>query len=173
MWTRIKRLFRHRWQDETATRRALPPALLERLQQRIAVSEQSHTGEIRIYVETALPLSDLLQNRSTPKLIRSRALAVFAELGIWDTAQNNGVLIYLLVAEHAIEVIADRGLNPWVDEAAWKALVGDMSAAFKRGDYEGGLTHALDEVSALLARYFPSSPQQHNPNELPDTLIVR
>lgn len=172
MWARLKRLFRHRWLDEAATRRALPSDLLERLQLRVADSERLHTGEIRIYVETALPLSYLTQAHSTPSLTRARAVAMFAELGVWDTAQNNGVLIYLLVAEHAIEVVADRGLNPWVDGAAWQTLVGHMSAAFKQGDYEGGLNQALDEVTALLIRHFPMRAGDSNPNELPDTPIV-
>jgi uncharacterized membrane protein len=109
MLSRIKRIFKHRWLDDGTTQRAIPPDMLQRLQQRVAASEQRHSGEIRIYVEASLPLSYLWRDASTRAITRQRALAMFSKLRVWDTANNNGVLIYLLLAEHAIEVVADRG----------------------------------------------------------------
>lgn len=169
---RLKRFFKHRWVNEATTRQVLPPELLYRLEQRIGASEQRHSGEIRIYVETSFPLHYLYRNAPTSELVRDRALEIFSNLRVWDTANNNGVLIYLLAVEHSIEVVADRGLNSWMDTSTWSRLVSDMSGAFIRGDYEGGLTRALEEVSAVLMRHFPLSAGERNPNELPDAPIV-
>lgn len=170
---RLKRLFKHRWVDEASTRRELPLELLLRLEQRIQASERRHSGEIRICVETSLPLRFLCRDAPTATLVRERALEVFASMRIWDTANNNGVLIYLLTVEHAIEVVADRGLNSWMDAKAWDRLVSEMGTAFKRGDYEGGLTHALEEVSAVLVQHFPLRTGESNLNELPNAPVIR
>ncbi|WP_210542626.1 TPM domain-containing protein [Rhodoferax sp. PAMC 29310] len=169
---RLKRFFKHRWVNEATTRQVLPSELLHRLEQRIGASERRHSGEIRIYVETLLPLQYLYRNAPTSELVRDRALEIFSNLRVWDTANNNGVLIYLLAVEHSIEVVADRGLNSWLNAGTWSRLVTNMSGAFRRGDYEGGLTHALEEVSAVLMQHFPLSAGERNPNELPDAPIV-
>ena len=97
---------------------------------------------------------------------------MFGKLRVWDTQQNNGVLIYLLLAEHAIEVVADRGLSRRVPAAEWQAMVQRMGAAFREGRFEDGLTHALEEVSALLVQHFPLKPGEHNGNELPDEPVL-
>ncbi|MDO9197773.1 TPM domain-containing protein [Rhodoferax sp.] len=172
MLSRIKRILKHRWLDESATRRTIPPDMLQRLQRRVAASEQRHSGEIRIYVEAGLPLSYLWRDASTRQIIRQRALALFGKLRVWDTASNNGVLIYLLLAEHAIELVADRGLNDIVEPQVWQAMVSRMSSAFQRGQFEDGLTHALEEVSALLVHHFPLKAGEVNPNELPDSPVL-
>lgn len=171
MLSRLKRILKHTWQDASGTRRALPPDMLARLQQRVAASEQRHSGEIRIYVEAALPLSYLWSNAPTRHITRQRAIAMFGKLRVWDTARNNGVLIYLLLAEHAIELVSDRGLNDVVAPADWQAIVLRMRAAFKQGQFEDGLTHALEEVSALLVENFPLEPGEVNNNELPDAPV--
>jgi uncharacterized membrane protein len=168
MLARIQRIFRHRWLDESDTRRAIPPALVEALTRRVAASEGRHTGEVRIYVEAGLPLSYLWRD-ATP---RERALAVFGKLRVWDTEQNNGVLIYLLLAEHAIEIVADRGLNKHVPPEAWQAIVQRMGTAFHDGHFEEGLTQALAEVSALLVQHFPAGAGDRNDNELPDEPVL-
>lgn len=172
MLNRIKRIFRHRWVDESATQRAIAPDMLQRLQQRVAASEQRHSGEVRIYIEAGLPLSYLWSDAPTRKIARQRALDLFSQLGVWDTAANNGVLIYLLLAEHAIEIVADRGVNGRVHPSVWPALVTRMSAAFKEAQFEDGLTNALAEVSALLVQHFPLGANEVNPNELPDAPIL-
>lgn len=168
MLARLKRMFKHRWLDESDTRRAIPDALLERLAGRVAASERRHTGEVRIYVEAGLPLSYLWRD-ATP---RERAIAMFGKLRIWDTEQNNGVLIYLLLAEHAIEIVADRGLARHVPQQEWKAIVDRMGSAFREGRFEDGLTQALEEVSALLVRHFPLAEGARNDNELPDQPVL-
>ncbi|WBY00320.1 TPM domain-containing protein [Ramlibacter tataouinensis] len=164
MWHRIRRIARHRWLDEDDTRKAIPPQLAERLAARVAASERRHSGEIRIYVEAGLPLSYLWRDAG----VRERAVAMFGKLRVWDTEHNNGVLIYLLLAEHAIEIVADRGLARRIEPGHWHAIVQHMREAFRAGRFEDGLTQALEEVSALLVEHFPLQPGQANPNELPD-----
>ncbi len=93
---------------------------------------------------------------------------MFGKLKVWDTENNNGVLIYLLLAEHRIEIVADRGLSRHVPPEQWAAIVDGMSAAFKAGRFEQGLAAAIDAVDGLLQRHFPLAPGQINPNELPD-----
>ena len=172
MWTRLTRVLKHRWQSDDAAQRAIPPALLDRLAAQVAQSETAHSGEIRIYVEAGLPLSYLWQAASMPHITRERALALFGKLRVWDTAHNNGVLIYLLLAEHRIEIVADRGLNERVAADTWPRLVSGMSAAFKAGDYETGLTQAVQHVTALLQQHFALQGGQSNPNELPDKPVL-
>lgn len=161
---RLLRVLRHRWFDDSDTRRALGAEALRRLQQRVAGSERKHSGEIRVCVEAGLPLSYLWRKASA----RERAVMLFGKLRVWDTAHNNGVLIYLLLAEHAIEIVADRGLNAHVSPAQWAAIVASMRDAFRAGRHEQGLNAAIDAVDALLRQHFPLAPGEANPNELPD-----
>lgn len=172
MMKRIQRLLRHRWHDQASLRRALPPAALERLTERVRASEQRHSGEIRIYVEAGLPTSYLLRQAETRDIIRQRALTLFGKLRVWDTEHNNGVLIYLLLAERAIEIVADRGLSRRVPAAHWQAMVAGMGASFRAGRFEEGLASALDEISALLLAHFPLEAGSANPNELPDGPVL-
>ena len=97
---------------------------------------------------------------------------MFSKLRVWDTAQDNGVLIYLLLAEHAIEIVADRGLNAHVDAAHWERIIDGMRQSFRDGRFEQGLNDAVDAVDALLARHFPLQPGEHNPDELPNKPLV-
>jgi len=164
----ITRMLRHRWLDESDAQKAIPPDLMERLAGRIAASEKRHTGEVRIYVEAGLPMS-YLWRKATP---RERAVAIFGKLRVWDTEDNNGVLIYLLLAEHAIEIVADRGLARHVAPDEWRAIVARLGAALHEGRFEDGLTQALEEVSALLVQHFPAAAGAVNVNELPDEPVL-
>ncbi len=152
LFPRIARLLRHRWRDERVAARAIPPDMVERLMKRVAASEQRHTGQIRICVEAGLPASYLWRAASA----RERAVTVFGKLRVWDTEHNNGVLIYLLLADQAIEIVADRALARRVDAVQWQQTLGRMQQAFAARRYEDGLTQALEEVSALLVAYFPA-----------------
>lgn len=166
MFQRIARLFKHRWMDDS--HRVIAPAAVQRLMQGVAASEARHSGEIRICIEAGLPNSYLLRPDSMADLTRQRALALFGKLRVWDTAHNNGVLIYLLLAERTIEVVADRGLNPHVSPAQWQAIVQRLGDALRTGRFEDGLGQALGEVAALLSIHFPLQAGEANPNELPD-----
>jgi len=166
-------LSKHLWLDASDSQRAIPPDMLNRLTERVAASEQRHSGQIRICVEASLPTSYLLRlnaENTLSALVRQRAVMMFGKLGVWDTEHNNGVLIYLLLAEHAIEIVADRGLMRHVDAAQWQAMVARMASAFKDKRYEDGLTQALEESSAVLMAHFArNAAARDHPNELPDT----
>jgi uncharacterized membrane protein len=176
----LRTLWRHRWLDESDVRRALPPDVLERLTQRVAASEGRHSGQIRICVEAGLPWSYLWRHvrQGVPvrEVLRERAVMLFGKLRVWDTERNNGVLIYLLLAENAIELVADRGLNQCVSSAEWQALVQAMCQAFQGGRFEDGLARALDKVSAVLVANFPLDVIEPGGrvrlNELPDAPVL-
>jgi uncharacterized membrane protein len=168
-FARLGRILRHRWMDEADTRRAVPPELLKRLEDYVTASEARHSGEVRICVEAGMPTS-YLRRDATP---RQRAIALFGKLRVWDTEHNNGVLIYLLLAEHAIELVADRGLNTKVSANEWGAITQHLSASLKSGQYEAGLTHALEEVSALLVQHYPLTEGQTRSNHLPNAPDLR
>lgn len=164
---RFARLVRHRW-AEGRMQSAVPDALLERLARRVSASEQRHSGEIRICVEAGLPLSYVWRDASA----RERAVSLFGKLRVWDTEHNNGVLIYLLLADHAIEIIADRGLTRAIPADTWEKLVHEMGTAFHDGHYEDGLTHALSHVTALLHQHFPTDAGAPAPADgLPDAPV--
>jgi uncharacterized membrane protein len=171
---KISRVFKHRWLDASDTCRAVPDDMAQRLAERIAASEVRHTGEVRLCIEAALPLGDVWRIGTDAPLttvVRERAIRWFGRLGVWDTEENNGVLIYLLLAERAIEFVADRALASRVDAALWQAIVDRLGMRLQNGEFEDGLTQALEEVSALLVAYFPAEPGSVNPNELPDAVI--
>ncbi len=166
---RLLRILKHRWYDETDAQRALDERALTRLQTQVQSSESVHRGEIRVCVEAGLPLSYLWRNATA----RERAVALFGKLRVWDTEHNSGVLIYLLLAERAIEIVADRGLNQHVSAEQWVALTQGMSAAFKAGRFEEGLVEVIETVDVLLNRHFPLVEGAGNPNELPDRPVLR
>ncbi len=163
------RILRHRWLDETDAARALDAAALKRLEDRVAASERRHSGEIRLCVEAGLPLSYLWRGATA----RERAVTMFGKLRVWDTEHDNGVLIYLLLAERAIEIVADRGLDRRVPRERWQALLASMREQFRAGRFEAGLAQAVDEVDALLVEHFPLAPGAANPDELPNAPDVR
>jgi uncharacterized membrane protein len=172
MLNKLKTILRHVWLDASDAERAISPELLARLTNRVTASEARHTGEIRIYVEAALPLSYLRRisaSNPLPSMIRQRALMLFGKLRVWDTEHNNGVLIYLQLAEHAIEIVADRGIAQHVTAAQWQAITQHMGQSFKEGQFEDGLTQALGEVSGVLVRFFPAgAASEARVNQLPN-----
>jgi hypothetical protein len=161
---RFWRILRHRWLDESDVRRALGREAMDRIQARIAASERHHSGEIRVCVEAGLPLSYLWRGANA----RERAVTMFGKLRVWDTEANNGVLIYLLLAEHAIEIVADRGAARHVGADPWHHILQGMREHFRAGRFEHGLLQAVEAVDALLAAHFPLADAAPNPNELPD-----
>jgi len=163
------RILRHRRLDAFDAKRLLGEGALERVTARVAASEQHHSGEIRVCIEAGLPLSYLKREAQ----VRERAVMMFGKLRVWDTEHNNGVLIYLLLAEHAIEIVADRGLSRQVDANEWQRITATMSAAFSAGEFEAGLNQAIDAVDVLLSAHFALAPGEANPNELPDAPYLR
>jgi uncharacterized membrane protein len=168
----LVRLLKHRLLDERDAARALGVGGIARIQTRVAASEARHSGQIRVCVEAGLPLSYLRRGASA----RERAVALFGKLRVWDTEHNNGILIYLLLAERAIEIIADRGIDRHADPTAWDGIAADMQDAFRGGDFASGLDRAIDAADALLVRHFPRAAGEAGtayPNELPDAPDIR
>lgn len=149
-----------------AWRRAFPQATLDAIDAAIGVSETAHGGEIRFAIENSLPAALMWRGMSG----RERAIEVFSNLRVWDTEHNSGVLIYLLLADHDIEIVADRGITAQVDPAAWEAVAQTMEAAFRQGDFERGALAGIEQVGALLAAHFP--PSGHNPDELANRPVI-
>jgi uncharacterized membrane protein len=143
-----------------AVRRAFPPAAMAAIEQAVARSETQHRGEVRFAVEAALDVSGLIAGQSA----RARAIEVFSQLGVWDTEDNNGVLIYLLLADRDVEIVADRGINALVGAQEWEAICRAMEAALGRREFEPAVLGAIEAVTRLLARHFP--PRAGDRNEL-------
>jgi uncharacterized membrane protein len=160
------RVLRHLFTPQWAVRRHYSPALMEEIQRRVAEVERMHPGELRFVVEHALELGDLISGL-TP---RERALEVFGLLRVWDTEHNNGVLVYVLHAEHAVEIIADRGLARCVAQSEWDAICRQVETQFRVGQYRDGALAALDGAARLLEQHFP--PRKAGPNELPDQPLL-
>jgi uncharacterized membrane protein len=163
---RHHRLLRHVVTDHLSVRRAFPAHALAQIEHAIAAGERTHRGQVCFAVEGALPPLRVLRSL-TP---RERALEVFGLLGVWDTEENAGVLIYLLLADRDVEIIADRGIDRRVDPGAWQAICSRMEAAFVKSRYVEGVVEGVREISALLAAHFPHTGAIAN--ELPDKPVV-
>jgi uncharacterized membrane protein len=157
-----KHLFAHRWRE----RRIFPPKVLAAIEAAIKASEATHSGQVRFVVEGALDGAPLFRNQPA----RERALDVFSQLRIWDTSHNNGVLIYLLLADRDVEIVADRGINSRVGAEGWEKICREMETDFRAGDFEGGVIKGIAAVSRELAKHFPKS--GGGTNELPDAPVV-
>ncbi|MFA7388261.1 MAG: TPM domain-containing protein [Thiohalobacteraceae bacterium] len=143
-------------------RRSFDTAALQAIEAAVVAAECTHRGEIRVAIEAALDLRLLLRDAS----VRERAIEVFSELHVWDTAENNGVLIYVLLADHDVEIVADRGIAMLVESAEWQAVCEAMEQQLRAGNYQAGAVTGIQQVSALLARHFPG--RDAAGNELPD-----
>jgi uncharacterized membrane protein len=157
-----KHLVEHRWR----ARRIFPPQVLALIEQAIKAGEATHSGQVRFVVEGALDGKPLFRDQPA----RERALDLFSQLRIWDTAHNNGVLIYLLLADRKVEIIADRGIDAKVGAAGWQKICAAMETDFKAGNFAGGVIKGIQAVSQQLAAHFPR--QGAGPNELPDEPVV-
>ena len=162
----IVRGLRHLLAEEWKLRRAFPRRVLQAIERVVAEQEKRHRGELRFAVEGGLPLSRLLRGQSP----RDRAVELFGTLCVWDTEHNSGVLIYVLLADRAVEIVADRGIQQRAGEAAWSEVCSRMQRAFAIGEFELGAEAGIREVSDLISAHFPASGA--NPNELPDKPVV-
>ena len=150
---RLSRLFEHLVSHPWQVRHYFCNIGLNVIEQAITDSEARHTGEIRFVVEAGLDVYEVLANK-TP---RKRAIELFSQLGMWDTEHNNGVLIYLCLADHDIEIVADRGIDKQVGYARWNAICNAMEVCFKRGEFEGGVLQGIAEIGVELEKHFPEN----------------
>jgi len=162
----MKRITRHLMATQWSVGRAFPAASLAAIDKAIHASEATHSGEIRFAVEGALHTEPLLRGQTA----RERAIDVFSQLRIWDTERNNGVLIYLLLADRDVEIVADRGIDAKVPPQEWERICRNMETAFRKGDFEGGVIGGIREVTRHLAEHFP--PIDGDRDELPDKPVV-
>jgi uncharacterized membrane protein len=162
----VPRILRHLLTPRWVLRLRYPAPALERVQERIRLVEMHHPGELRFVAEHALDLGDLIAGMSA----RERALEVFGQLRVWDTERNNGVLIYVLHAEHAMEIVADRALASVVPQGDWDALCRQAETHFRAGRHAEGALLAVDGCARLLEKHFPGAPGDGN--ELPDQPLL-
>jgi uncharacterized membrane protein len=162
----IKRIGKHLLEHHWRAKRIFPPQALALIEQAIKAGEATHSGQVRFVVEGALDGAPLFKGQSA----RERALDIFSRLRIWDTAHNNGVLIYLLLADRKVEIIADRGIDAKVGAAGWEKICKMMETNFKAGNFAGGVIRGIQAVSQQLAAHFPR--HGAGPNELPDAPVV-
>ena len=163
---KLMRILRHLLTPDWVARRAFSTAALTRIEAVIGQSEAAHRGEIRFAVEGGFQLMPLLKGITA----RTRALSVFSDLHVWDTAENTGVLLYLQLVDRDIEIIADRGISACVTQDVWEGICQRMEAAFREGRFEEGVITGLREITALLARHFPA--RAENPDELSNKPVV-
>ncbi len=160
------RYWRHFITDRGDVLRSFSKDALDRIQAVIAEGELNHAGQVCFAVEAALPLPRLW-HRLRP---RQRALEVFGLLRVWDTEANDGVLLYVLLADRAVEIVADRGIHARVGDAAWQTICRKIEAAFRNGRFAEGVEQGITEISALLARHSPRTGPGRN--EIPDVPVV-
>ena len=165
--SRMHRFWRHLVTDHGSARRAFPPSAFARIEAAIAAGEKQHRGQLRFVVEPALPLARVLKGLSA----RERALEVFSLLRIWDTEENAGVLVYLLLADHDVELVADRGIHRRVGTPTWEAVCRKMEAAFRDGKFDAGTEAGIAAINTLLVDHFPRD-DGSNANELPDRPVM-
>ena len=161
------RIFRHLVYFPGTVRRAFPPATLDAIEQAIRTCEDSHQGEIRFVVEGAIGLLPLLRGVTA----RQRAIEMFSALRVWDTEHNNGVLIYLLLADRKVEIVADRGVDQLAGSPIWEGICRTMESAFHQGHFEEGVVGGIRAIGACLATYYPA-PGGAKHNELSDRPVV-
>lgn len=162
----LKRLLRHTLTPGWRVRHLFPTRAMHAITRAIHDCESQHRGEIRFAVEASLEVSALLRKQTA----RERAIAVFAQLGVWDTEHNNGILIYVLLADHDVEIIADRGINRHVGREAWETICREMELDLRQGRLQEAVLHGIHAVSAHLAHHYPG--QGEKINELPDQPII-
>lgn len=163
---KMQRFLRHLRIDRSDLARAVPPHAMERIEQGVVAGETRHAAELRLAIEASLPLGRVLAGETA----RQRALEVFGNLRVWDTENNNGVLLYLLYADHAVEIVADRAASRAIPDEEWGAVAEELARACRAGDFVEGMLAAVARLDALLAQAFP--PGQDNPDELPNRPVM-
>ncbi len=163
---RLARALRHIFTTRYSTRRHFPQPVRDAIEKAIGECESLHGGEIRFVIETAFDMPEVWRNLA-PRL---RALQMFGQFGVWDTAHNNGVLIYVLMADHDVEIVADRGIAAHVSQAEWQTVCRQMEQHYREGRFQEGSVVGILGIGALLGRHFPGS--RRSDNELPNQPVL-
>lgn len=162
----LRRFWRHIAMTPWTAARAFPPGTREAIRRAVAELEKRHRGEVRFVIEAELTSAQLWANLGS----RARAVELFATLGVWNTAENTGVLVYVLLADQKVEIVADRGISAKVTRREWEAICAAMQEAFRAGRFEAGAVAGVNAISALLEKHFPADGA--SANELPDQPVM-
>ena len=162
----IQRIIKHLITGSMAVRAAFPAHSLHAIEQAIREAEAKHAGQVRFAVEASLDFTALWRNQTASE----RAIDIFSQLRVWDTEHNNGVLIYLLLADRDVEIVADRGIHTKLGKAGWEEICLEMESAFRLGNFEAGVIKGIHSVSSHLQQYFPK--KSTSVNELPDKPVL-
>ena len=162
----LKRIMRHLSTGRAAVRRVFPLRAMDAIEHAIRTTEAQHAGQIRFAVEASLELAPLLAGQTA----QQRAVDVFSKLRVWDTEHNNGVLIYLLLSDRDVEIVADRGIHVKLGKEVWERICREMEAAFRTGHFEAGVLAGIHAVGEHLSRHFPA--HGGKTNEMPDSPVV-
>ncbi|OGW59456.1 MAG: hypothetical protein A2V83_05765 [Nitrospirae bacterium RBG_16_64_22] len=163
---RLGRVLRHLFSGPWLVRGYFPKRSLDAIEEAIRKSEVTHRGELRFAVEAAIEWRPLFRGQTA----RQRAIEVFSQLRVWDTEENSGVLIYLLLADRDVEIVADRGIDARVGAAEWERICKEMESLFRQGRFEEGVVTGIAAITEHLARHFPA--RKGDQNELPDRPVV-
>jgi uncharacterized membrane protein len=163
---RWRRALRHLMTGSGTGRRCFPEPALADIAAAIAAGEARHRAEVRLVVEPALPFGAALDGIAN----RDRARELFVQYGVWDTEENCGVLIYVNLADHAVDIVADRNVGRCIEDDEWQAVCRMMTQAYKRGEFRDGTVTALNALADLLHRHFPADGAR--PNQLPDEAVI-
>ena len=162
----LKRFFRHVWMSPVIVKRSFPAQVLDDIERAVGAGEKSHRGQVRFVVEAELGTGQLWAGITS----RQRALEVFSSLRVWDTEENNGVLVYVLLADRKVEIIADRGIHQHVGDERWSAICRELELHYRKRDFGSGSVVAVQKISAELALYFPATGEHCN--EQPDRPVL-
>ncbi|MEO8103657.1 MAG: TPM domain-containing protein [Betaproteobacteria bacterium] len=154
----LKRFFRHVWMSPIKVRRSFPGATLAAVQRAVGDGEKTHRGQVRFVVEAELTIGQLWAGVTS----RQRAIDVFSALRVWDTEENNGVLVYVLLADRKVEIVADRGIHREVGDERWRAICREIELRFRKGDFLNGSVIGIEKISAELAHCFPARGGEKN-----------
>lgn len=163
---RIFKHLQHLVMPHRHVRRPFSTRTLRAIEEAILQCEATHAGQLCFAIEGSLGLTALLKGE-TP---RERALEVFSDLRVWDTEHNNGVLIYVLLADRCVEIVADRGISSRVTAVEWEAVCRDMEAAFRAGDFKQGALVGIETIGRLLSKHCAA--QQGAKSELPSRPVI-
>lgn len=176
MFTSVSRFFRHLCSNPWQVKRHFSAQALGNIEAAITASETKHTGEIRFVVEAGLHPYEIVWHKAP----RARAIELFGRLNIWDTENNNGVLIYLLLADRDVEIVADRSIDKPIGYDGWDLICHDMEVMFRRGEFEAGVLQGIEKVNETLEQHFPMAnvknkrkrAVQRKKNELSDKPLI-
>lgn len=163
---KLKRLFRHLFTTKRSGKHAFPEATLQAIQKVIAEGEKQHRAEVQLIVEPSMPLSEIWEGTTA----RERAIELFAIHGIWDTEENSGILIYIDLADHQVEIVTDRGIKHVTRDDEWQSICRTMTSGYAQGNYHDSTIKAVKLMNEILHEHLPDT--ENLPNQLPNRPII-